>query len=521
MKTPNALDALAAQVPPAPSPAPSGETSQPGTGTPPSDGFSANDAVGIGGAALFVLLMVLAARKLFFRKRAPEPGKKPGVPAPEQQRPELPATRPELRVELPPSEKEAARLREVDAAHARAQALARQREEAARAARASTDAAERTRLEEQARALKEREEDEKRAEYRAKKAADEEARERRKREQAEAQRLMDEQRAQEAAAVEEARRAEEAAARAKVDAEAGRTLSQGLDKTRSQGFMARLNGLFGQQRQVDESVLAELEEILFTADIGVRTASNLVEVAREKLKRSELKDSERIKDLIRTEVARIVDLPVPRTLEGGGPPHVVMVVGVNGAGKTTTIGKLAAKLTSEGKKVVLAAGDTFRAAATEQLDVWAERAKAQLVKGAEGGDPGSVIFDAVKKAQAEGADVVIADTAGRLHTKAPLMEELKKVKRVMDKAMPGTPHEVLLVLDSTNGQNAIQQAKQFHEAVGVTAIALTKLDGTAKGGVIIGICDELKLPVLWVGVGEKVADLRRFEPREFVEALFE
>ncbi|MFP2909634.1 signal recognition particle-docking protein FtsY, partial [Pyxidicoccus sp. 3LFB2] len=322
-------------------------------------------------------------------------------------------------------------------------------------------------------------------------------------------------------AVEEARRAEEAAARAKVEAEAGRTLAQGLDKTKSQGFMARLNGLFGQQRQVDESVLAELEEILFTADIGVRTANHLVEVAREKLKRNELKDPEKIKALIRDEVARIVDLPVPRTLEGGGPPHVVMVVGVNGAGKTTTIGKLAAQLTGQGKKVVLAAGDTFRAAATEQLDVWADRAKAQLVKGVEGGDPGSVIFDAVKKAREEGADVVIADTAGRLHTKAPLMEELKKVKRVMDKALPGTPHEVLLVLDSTNGQNAIQQAKQFHEAVGVTAIALTKLDGTAKGGVIIGICDELKLPVVWVGVGEKIADLRRFEPREFVQALFD
>ncbi|WNZ60473.1 signal recognition particle-docking protein FtsY [Myxococcus sp. MxC21-1] len=332
---------------------------------------------------------------------------------------------------------------------------------------------------------------------------------------------MEEERAREAAAAEEARRAEEAAARAKVEAEAGRTLAQGLDKTRNQGFMARLNGLFGQQRQVDESVLAELEEILFTADIGVRTANHLVEVAREKLKRNELKDPERIKGLIRDEVARICDLPVPRSLEGGGPPHVVMVVGVNGAGKTTTIGKLAAKLTSEGKKVVLAAGDTFRAAATEQLDVWAERAQAQLVKGAEGGDPSAVIFEAVKKAKEEGADVLIADTAGRLHTKAPLMEELKKVKRVMDKALPGAPHEVLLVLDSTNGQNAIQQAKQFHEAVGVSAIALTKLDGTAKGGVVIGICDELKLPVVWVGVGEKVADLRRFEPREFVRALFD
>ncbi|NVJ10758.1 signal recognition particle-docking protein FtsY, partial [Myxococcus sp. AM001] len=429
--------------------------------------------------------------------------------------------RPRLRVELPPSEAEAARLREAEEAHERAEALARQRAEAAQAARATTDAAERARLEEEARALKEREEEEKRAEYRAKKAADDEARERRKREQAEAQRLLEEERAREAAAAEEARRAEEAAARAKVEAEAGRTLAQGLDKTRNQGFMARLNGLFGQQRQVDESVLAELEEILFTADIGVRTANHLVEVAREKLKRNELKDPERIKGLIRDEVARICDLPVPRSLEGGGPPHVVMVVGVNGAGKTTTIGKLAAKLTSEGKKVVLAAGDTFRAAATEQLDVWAERAQAQLVKGAEGTDPSAVIFEAIKKAKEEGADVIIADTAGRLHTKAPLMEELKKVKRVMDKALPGAPHEVLLVLDSTNGQNAIQQAKQFHEAVGVSAIALTKLDGTAKGGVVIGICDELKLPVVWVGVGEKVADLRRFEPREFVRALFD
>jgi fused signal recognition particle receptor len=338
---------------------------------------------------------------------------------------------------------------------------------------------------------------------------------------AEAERLVNEQRAKEAAEAEAARQAEEAAARAKVQAEAGRTLAQGLDKTRSQGFMARLNGLFGSNRQVDESVLADLEEILFTADIGVRTASNLVELAREKLKRNELSNPERIKALIREEVARIVDLPTPRSLEGGGPPHVVMVVGVNGAGKTTTIGKLAAQLTGQGKKVIVAAGDTFRAAATEQLDVWAERAKAEIVRGPEGGDPGSVVFDAIKKARETGVDVVLCDTAGRLHTKAPLMEELKKVKRVMGKALEGTPHEVLLVLDSTNGQNAIQQAKQFHEAVGVTAIALTKLDGTAKGGVIIGICDELKLPVVWVGVGEKIADLRRFEPREFVQALFD
>jgi fused signal recognition particle receptor len=198
-----------------------------------------------------------------------------------------------------------------------------------------------------------------------------------------------------------------------------------------------------------------------------------------------------------------------------------MVVGVNGSGKTTTIGKLAAKATAKGRKVVLAAGDTFRAAAAEQLDVWAERAHAELVKGKDEADPASVVFEAVKRAKEIGADLVLADTAGRLHTKAPLMEELKKVKRVLDKAQPGAPHEVLLVLDATMGQNAIAQAKQFNEAIGVTSIALTKLDGTAKGGVIIGICDELKVPVAWAGVGEKVGDLRPFSPAEFVEALFD
>jgi fused signal recognition particle receptor len=198
-----------------------------------------------------------------------------------------------------------------------------------------------------------------------------------------------------------------------------------------------------------------------------------------------------------------------------------MVVGVNGAGKTTTIGKLAAKAKAQGKKVLLGAGDTFRAAAAEQLDVWAERAGVEMVKGADNADPASVLFDAVKKGREGGYDLVIADTAGRLHTKANLMEELKKVRRVMDKALPGAPHEVLLVLDATNGQNAIAQARQFHDAVGISSIALTKLDGTAKGGVIIGICDELKVPVAWAGVGEKVEDLKAFEPKEFVAALFD
>ena len=306
MKTPNALPFLLAQAPsPQPSPLPQEPPrTQPGvpeTGTPPPpESGPVGTAVGVGLTVLLVALMVAAARKLFFKKRPEEPGQAP-VP-PTKQKPELPAERPELRVELPPSEAELARLREAEELHARAEALARQREEATRAAKSTTDATERARLEAEVRALKEREEEEKRAEYRAKKAAEDEAKERRKREREEAERLLAEEKAREAAAAEEARRAEEAAARAKIDAEAGRTLAQGLDKTRSQGFMARLNGLFGSNRKVDESVLAELEEILFTADIGVRTASNLVEVAREKLKRNELGDADRMKAMIREEV---------------------------------------------------------------------------------------------------------------------------------------------------------------------------------------------------------------------------
>jgi fused signal recognition particle receptor len=197
-----------------------------------------------------------------------------------------------------------------------------------------------------------------------------------------------------------------------------------------------------------------------------------------------------------------------------------MVVGVNGTGKTTTIGKLAARLKQSGKSVILGAGDTFRAAAGEQLDVWADRAHVPIVRGKDGADPGSVLFDAVARAKVEGAQVVLCDTAGRLHTKANLMDELKRLRRTLEKAQPGAPHEVLLVVDATTGQNAIAQARQFHEALKVSGFVLTKLDGTAKGGVIIGICDELKIPVRYVGVGEKLSDLKPFDPHEFVEALF-
>ncbi len=465
------------------------------------------------------VLMLLALRKLF--KRKGPPGAPKAVPAGEPQ-PQLEAKKPELeKVVLPPSEAEARRREEEQAARAKADAM---REERARleAGAKKAEAEEKARLASEAQRLKEAEEAARKEAYRAQKAAEAEEKDRHKREREEAERRRAEEERLKAEAAAKAAREKAEADRRKVEAEAGQTLAAGLAKTRSEGFMSRLNSLFsGAPKAIDDKVLAELEEVLFTADIGVKTASGLVELAREKSKSKELDSAEKLKGVIRREVERIVDLKAGHRLGGGGPPHVIMVVGVNGSGKTTTIGKLAAKARAQGKKVVLAAGDTFRAAATEQLDVWAERAGAELVKGKDEADPASVVFDAVKRAIEVGADLVIADTAGRLHTKVNLMEELKKVKRVLDKALPGAPHEILLVLDATNGQNAIAQAKQFNDAVGVTGIALTKLDGTAKGGVIIGICDELKVPVAWAGVGEKVGDLRPFEPKEFVGALFD
>ncbi|MFL5263870.1 MAG: signal recognition particle-docking protein FtsY [Anaeromyxobacteraceae bacterium] len=361
-------------------------------------------------------------------------------------------------------------------------------------------------------------------EYRRKKEEERLERERRRQEREEEERRAREEAARLAAEAEEARQREEEARRLRAEAEAGRTLAAGLEKTRG-GFMARLNAVFTGGREVDDRVLADLEEVLFTADIGVKTATDLLEGARGRVKRKELSDPSRLKAVLREDVERI--LALDGASHGGGleigpqRPFVVMVVGVNGSGKTTTVGKLAAKIKAAGHSVLLGAGDTFRAAAGEQLEIWAERVGAPVVRGKEGADPASVCFEAVKRGLDDGVDVVLCDTAGRLHTKLPLMEELKKVKRVMAKAVEGAPHEILLVLDATNGQNAIAQARQFHEALGVGGIVLTKLDGTAKGGVVIGICDELKLPVRYVGIGEKVADLKAFEPHEFVEALFE
>jgi len=308
----------------------------------------------------------------------------------------------------------------------------------------------------------------------------------------------------------------------KPPVEKGKDLKEGLEKTRG-GFVARIGSLIG-KKQIDQQLVGELEEILFTADIGAKTATKLFEAVRSSLSRNELKDADAVWSVIRKESEEILE----RAQAKAGPldvsrarPFVILTIGVNGVGKTTTIGKLAAKLTADGKKVILAAGDTFRAAATEQLEIWGQRTNTPVVKGKEGGDPSAVIFDAVKRAQAEGYDVVICDTAGRLHTKENLMAELEKVRRVMKKALPEAPHETFLVLDATNGQNAIAQAATFKQAMDITGIVLTKLDGTAKGGVILGICDELQVPVRFIGIGEKVADLRPFAAQEFVSALYE
>ncbi len=300
---------------------------------------------------------------------------------------------------------------------------------------------------------------------------------------------------------------------------AGKTLREGLSRTHD-GFVKKLGKIFGGAKTIDDDLLADLEEALFTADIGVRTSQKLVELVHEDLGRKDLEDPAKVWKKLKRQITELLATDAAPLDWSAGKPFVLMVVGVNGAGKTTTIGKLSRKLRDEGKKVILAAGDTFRAAAVEQLEVWADRAGVPVVKGREGQDPSSVIFDACKRATDEGFDVVIADTAGRLQAKKELMDELAKVHRVCGKAVPGGPHEVWLVLDSTNGQNAISQAKEFTAVVDVTGVVLTKLDGTAKGGVVIGISDEMRLPVRYIGIGEKVEDLREFDPEAFAEALF-
>ena len=315
---------------------------------------------------------------------------------------------------------------------------------------------------------------------------------------------------------------EEAAARLKAQKRERklRKLRQGLAPTRG-GFIAKIGSLFQGKKEIDPALLDELEETLLTADVGTKTTEWLIGMLREALDKDELKDPDAVWGLLRDEVSRALSIEGKPWNLDADKPYCIMVVGVNGTGKTTTIGKLASKLRGDDKNVVLAAADTFRAAAVNQLEIWGRRAGCEVVKPSkEGADPSSVVFDAIKRAEELGADVVLADTAGRLHTQAPLMEELKKVHRVMGKAHEGAPHQVLLVLDATTGQNALQQVGEFGGALGLDGIALTKLDGTAKGGVIIGICHEHGIPVRFIGIGEAKDDLREFDVDDFVEALF-
>jgi fused signal recognition particle receptor len=295
-------------------------------------------------------------------------------------------------------------------------------------------------------------------------------------------------------------------------------LKEGLSKTKK-GFVEKVESIFT-GRAVDEETLEELEETLIMSDVGGKNAAEIVRHMKEKADRGELKEAGSVKAFLKKEMISMLGRPQPLVIFGE-KPFVILAVGVNGVGKTTTIGKLASRFRNEGHTVILAAGDTFRAAAIEQLEIWAQRSGVQLVKHQSGSDPSAVVFDAIEAGKARGIDVVIIDTAGRLHTKSPLMEELKKVKRVCGKAMAGAPHEVLLVVDATNGQNAMRQAEMFNDTIGVTGIALTKLDGTAKGGIVFAIKKELNIPVKLIGVGEGLDDLQDFVPEEFVRALFE
>lgn len=295
-----------------------------------------------------------------------------------------------------------------------------------------------------------------------------------------------------------------------------RRLKDQLSKTRK-SLSDGLERILAGKKKIDDDLLEELEELLITSDIGVQTTLALM----EKVSSAQISEVDQIKALLKAEILSILEPPQTTPTEKPPPaPRVIMIVGVNGTGKTTTIGKLAAKATAAGQKVLIGAADTFRAAAIEQITIWAERARADIVKHKEMADPAAVAFDAITAAEARGVDLVLIDTAGRLHTKVNLMEELKKIKRAISKKIPDAPHEILLILDATTGQNALAQAELFNDALGVTGLALTKLDGTAKGGIVISICDTLKIPLKYIGIGENIEDLQRFDAAQFVDALF-
>lgn len=296
-------------------------------------------------------------------------------------------------------------------------------------------------------------------------------------------------------------------------------LKSGLSKTK-EAFNDRVNEVMANFRKVDEDLLEELEDALILSDVGVDTASNIIDKLRQKSKLEKIEDSELLKnalqDIISDELKKN-----DSSMNLSSSPSIIMMVGVNGAGKTTSIGKIANMLKEEGKKVLVVAADTFRAAAIEQLEIWAQRARVDFFRKEEGADPASVVFDGIKRAKDEGFDVIIVDTAGRLHTKKNLMDELGKIQRIVDRELPDASKEILLVLDGTTGQNMISQAKEFSEVASITGLVLTKIDGTAKGGAVIGICSEMNIPIKYIGVGEKIDDLQKFNADDFAKALFE
>ncbi|QXB90675.1 signal recognition particle-docking protein FtsY [Providencia rettgeri] len=467
----------------------------------------------------------------------------------ERERQEAEAARlAEEQAERERQEAEAARLAEEQAERERQEAEAarlaeeqaeRERQEA-EAARLAEEQAERERQDAEAARLAEEQAERERQEAEAARLAEEQAE--RERQEAEAARLAEEQAERERQDAEAARLAEEQAERERQEAEAERLRLEEeknnspteQEKPKKEGFFARLKkgllktrqnlgsgflGLFS-GKKIDDDLFDELEEQLLIADVGVDTTRKIINNLTAHASRKDLKDAEALYGKLREEMSDILaKVDKPLVIEDK-KPYVVLMVGVNGVGKTTTIGKLARQYQSEGKSVMLAAGDTFRAAAVEQLQVWGERNKIPVVAQHTGADPASVIFDAIQSAQAKGADVLIADTAGRLQNKSHLMEELKKIVRVMKKLDENAPHEIMLTLDASTGQNAVSQAKLFDEAVGLTGITLTKLDGTAKGGVIFSIADQFGIPIRYIGIGEGIEDLRPFKADDFIEALF-
>lgn len=295
-------------------------------------------------------------------------------------------------------------------------------------------------------------------------------------------------------------------------------LKEGLQKTRK-GITEKIDQVLVSFGKIDDDLFDELEEILISSDVGIETSIRIIEDIKKKVRERKIIDASKVRDLLKEELIEILGQDNAE-LKLETQPSVIIVIGVNGVGKTTSIGKIAHSLKQKGKKVILAAGDTFRAAAIDQLEIWANRVGVDIIKHTEGSDPAAVIFDAVQAAKARKADVLICDTAGRLHTKKNLMEELKKISRILDRELPGASRETLLVLDATTGQNAIQQAKIFNDSADITGIVLTKLDGTAKGGIVISVKSEMNIPVKLIGVGEGIDDLQRFDSKEFVEALF-